>query len=89
MRTSKKAVCTAQLEPGNWKQDLNRFLHHYKATLCSTTSMTPSELLNGRKLITEMLFVPKSLYAKKRVAFSVDCLKQKDECMKQCIKESL
>jgi transposase InsO family protein len=78
MRTLGKAVRTAQLE-GSWKQELSRFLRHYRATPHSTTSMTPSELLNGRKLRTEMPSLPTM---RKTVTFTDRLLHLRDQCVK-------
>ena len=52
MRTLEKAIRTAHLEQKNWKQEMNAFLRHYRATPLSTTDMSPSEALDGRKLQT-------------------------------------
>ena len=54
MRTLNKALRAAQMDTGSWKQELFKFLRHYRATPHSTTGMSPSELLNKRKLRTEL-----------------------------------
>ena len=50
MRTLEKAIRAAHIEEGNWKQALYTFLRQYRATPHSTTSTSPSEALNNRKL---------------------------------------
>ena len=52
MRTLGKAIRTAHLEKKNWKQEMNAFLRQYRATPHSTTDVSPSEALNGRKIQT-------------------------------------
>lgn len=84
MRTLKKAVQAAQLESGSWKQELHRFLRHYRASPHSTTGESPSELLNGRKLRTEL---PSVVSPRKKVTFTDDRLRQRDERMKQYMKQ--
>ena len=54
IRTPGKAIRTAMIEKGNWKQELFTFLRHYIATFQTTTDMSPSEMLNKRKLKTEV-----------------------------------
>ena len=54
MKTIEKAIRISMLEKGNWKQTLYQFLRHYMATPHSSTGITPSEMLNGRKLRTEL-----------------------------------
>ena len=49
---TRKTIRTAHLEQKNWKQEMNAFLRQYRATPHSTTDMSPSEALNGRKLQT-------------------------------------
>ena len=49
MKTLNKAVRTAILEKGSWKQELYRFLRHYRATPHSTTGKSPAEMLKNRK----------------------------------------
>ena len=84
MRTLKKAVQTAQMESGSWKQELHRFLRHYRATPHSTTGQSPSELLYGRKLRTELPSVTSNT---KKVTFTDDRLRGRDERMKRYMKE--
>ncbi len=50
IRTLVKTIRTAR----NWKQELWRFLRQYRATPHSTTKVSPSEALNGRKLRTTL-----------------------------------
>lgn len=56
MQTLGKFIRAAYLEHRNWKQELQSFLRQYRATPHSTTStcMSPSEALNGRKLKTRL-----------------------------------
>ena len=86
MRTLNKAVKTAKLEKGSWKQEIFTFLRQYRATPHSTTGLSPSELLNGRKLRTEM---PTLVKRKKSVRFEdqVDFAKKRDERLKSYMKE--
>jgi hypothetical protein len=50
MRTIEKAIRTAHIEKKNWKQALYQFLRQYRATPHTTTNVSPSEVLNNRKL---------------------------------------
>ncbi|CAB4038457.1 uncharacterized protein K02A2.6-like [Paramuricea clavata] len=52
MRTLEKAIRTTHLEKKNWKQEMNAFLRQYRATPHSTTDVSPSQALNGRKIQT-------------------------------------
>ena len=45
---------TAVVEGKNWKQELYKFLRKYRATPHTTTNVSPSEALNGRKLKTTL-----------------------------------
>ena len=45
-----KSIKIAHLEGKNWKQELYKFLRQYRATPHSTTTVSPSEALNSRKL---------------------------------------
>lgn len=83
MKTLGKAVRTAQLETGNWKQQLFHFLRHYRATPHTTTSVSPAELLNGRKLRTEL---PVYKSPVKKVQFMDERLIKRDERMKMYMK---
>ena len=65
MRTLGKAIRTAKVDSGNWKQEIFMFLRHYRATPHSSTGLSPAEMLNGRKLRTEVRNVSK----KKTVTF--------------------
>ena len=84
MRTLGKAVRTAQMDYGDWRQELNRFLRHYRATPHSTTGVTPSELLNGRKLRTELPSVSKK---KEDMSVTGNRLKERDDILKAYMKE--
>jgi len=50
MPNLEKRVQTAVVEGKNWKQELYKFLRQYRATPHTTTNVSPSEALNGRKL---------------------------------------
>ena len=50
MPNLEKCVRTAVVEEKNWKQELYKFLRQYRATPHTTTNVSPSEALNGRKL---------------------------------------
>ena len=50
MPNLKRRVQTAVVEGKNWKQELYKFLRQYRATPHTTTNVSPSEALNGRKL---------------------------------------
>ena len=50
MPNLEKCVRTAVVEGKNWKQELYKFLRQYRATPHTTTNVSPSEALNGRKL---------------------------------------
>lgn len=54
MRTVQKAIRTAHTQGQNWKQELPKFLRNYRATQHSTTTVSPAELLFGRKLRTKL-----------------------------------
>lgn len=54
MRTIEKFIRAVIIEGGNWRQELFRFLRHYRATPHTSTGVSPAELLNGRKLRTEL-----------------------------------
>jgi transposase InsO family protein len=86
MRTIAKAVRAAMIEQGSWKQELYTFLRHYRATPHSTTGMSPAEMLNKRKLKTELpLLVKKDVSAtlKDRVRLA----EEKDTRVKSYMKE--
>ena len=84
MRTLGKAVKTAMVEIGSWKQQLYQFLRHYRATPHSTTGVSPAMMLNGRKLRTELPVV----HVQKKVRFQdqENLLKQRDERLKEYMK---
>ena len=50
IRTLVKTIRTTSASGLNWKQELWKFLLQYRATPHSTTGLSPSEALNGRKL---------------------------------------
>ena len=50
IQTLSKSIKIAHPEGKNWKQELYKFLRHYRATTHSTTDVSPSEALNNRKL---------------------------------------
>ncbi len=54
MKTIEKAIRAATVEGRNWKQAMYTFLRQYRATPHSTTSVSPSEALNNRKLKTHL-----------------------------------
>ena len=85
MRTLNKAVKTAKIEKGNWKQEIYKFLRHYRATPHSTTSISPCEMLNGRKLKTELPVRVR----RKAVRFKdqVELAERKDQRLKEYMKE--
>jgi hypothetical protein len=83
MDTLGKAVRTAMPERWSWKQEMYRFLRHYRATPHSTTGKSPAELLNGRKLLTDLPSVLKP----QKFSENVDILKRRDERMKQYMKQ--
>jgi hypothetical protein len=85
MRTLNKVLRIAKMEKGSWKQELFKFLRHYRATPHSSTGMSPSEMLNSRKLRTEL----PSRVRKKRVKFKdeVELAERRDERLKQYMKE--
>ena len=85
MRTLNKAVKTAKLDKGNWKQEIFTFLRHYRATPHSTTGLSPCEMLNGRKLRTELPMKPQ----KKQVRFEdqITLSQRRDERLKAYMKE--
>ena len=65
VRTLGKIIRTAMIETGSWKQKLFTFLRHYRTTPQTTTGMSPSEMLNKRKLRTEVPAVSR----RKKVSF--------------------
>ena len=85
MRTLGKAIHTAKVDSGNWKQEIFMFLRHYRATPHSPTGLSLAEMLNGRKLRTEVPNVSK----KKTVTFQdrVDLASRKDERVIAYIKD--
>ena len=54
MRSLGKAIKSAVVEKKNWKNQINTFLRHYRATPHCTTGLSPCEMLNKRKLRTEI-----------------------------------
>ena len=49
MRTIEKAIRAAVIEKGSWKQELYKFLRHYRATPHGTTGKSPREMLYHRE----------------------------------------
>ena len=87
MRTLEKAIRTAMIEKGSWKQQLYQFLRHYWATPHSTVADSPAELLYKQKLRTELPAVP---LRHKKVRFEDDAeeiLRHRDARQKQYMKE--
>ena len=58
VQTLEKSIRIAHLEGKNWKQELYKVLRQYRATPHSTTSVSPSEALNNRKLKTTIPELP-------------------------------
>ena len=58
VQTLEKSIRFAYLEGKTWKQELYKFLRQYRATPHSTTSVSPSEALNNRKLKTTIPELP-------------------------------
>ena len=86
MRTLTKAVRSAVLDKGSWRQEICTFLRHYRAAPHSTTGISPAELLYQRPLRTE---VPRVSSQTKRVTFQdqVMLAKRRDERLKGYMKE--
>ena len=84
MRTLGKFIRATVVERGSWKQELNRFLRLYRATPHSTTQATPSEMLNSRKLRTEMPSLP--VKRKVRFADQEEIIRQRDNRLKETMK---
>jgi len=87
MRTMKKAIRASMVERGSWRQELYRFLRHYRATPHSITDLSPSEMLNGRKLRTEIPKSPASTQKKVRFADQDHLIRLRDTRLKQYMKE--
>lgn len=75
------AVNAAQLDCGDWRQEIFSFLRHYRATPHSTTGKSPAELHLNRKIKTELPFL------KKDPVIIYEALRRKDDRVKQHIKE--
>ena len=90
MRTIEKAIRTAMIPTGSWKQQLYKFLRHYRATPHSTTGFSPAELLYKRKIKTELPIAP-STSNKKTFGQSIydakEILRQNEERMKSYMKQ--
>ena len=67
-RTIEKAIHTAVIEKGSWKEELYRFLRHYCAIPHGTTEKSPGEMLYHRKIKTELPIAQ----TQKRVRFEDD-----------------
>ena len=87
MRTLAKAVRAAMIEKGSWKQELYTFLRHYRATPHSTTGMSPCEMLNKRKLKTEVPVLAKKRPASMSVDDKIQLAEKKDYRVKVHMKE--
>lgn len=49
-RSLLKRLIISQNEKGNWREDLNKYLHMYRATPHSTTLKSPAELMFNRNI---------------------------------------
>ena len=58
MRTLGKAIKTAKIQHGSWKQALFQFLRIYRATSHATTGESPAKLMFGRPIRTILLERP-------------------------------
>ena len=54
MKTVQKAIRTAHIQGRDWKKELQNFLRNYRATPHVTTTVSPGEVLFGRKLRTKL-----------------------------------
>jgi hypothetical protein len=87
MRTLEKSIRTSMLERGSWKQELYRFLRHYRATPHSTTEVSPAEMLNARKLRTEVPCAPATTQKRVHFADQDNIIKLRDARLKRYMKE--
>ena len=71
VQTLEKSIRITHLEGKNWKQELYKFLRQYRATPHSTTSVSPSEALNNRKLKTTIPELPLTNVIKSKVRLRI------------------
>jgi hypothetical protein len=83
MDTLGKAIRAAMVEKGSWKQEMYKFLRHYRATPHSTTGVSPAEMLYGRKLRTDLPSIQKQVH----FADKMDVVRRRDERMKDYMKQ--
>jgi transposase InsO family protein len=86
MRTLQKSIRAAIIEKRNWKQAMNQFLLNYRATPHSTTSISPSESLNSRKIKTMLPEMPSTSKPQQKSMAERDA--QKKDQMKSCADNS-
>lgn len=58
MSTLNKNIRASSVERRNWKQELYKFLRHYRATPHSSTHISPFEALTGRQMNTVLPQMP-------------------------------
>lgn len=86
MRTLEKFIRAVKIEGGNWRQEVFRFLRHYRATPHSVTGLSPSEMLNNRKLRTEIPWYDNPEYKRVKFSDTVEHAKTRDKRVKQYMK---
>ncbi len=86
MHTLQKCIRAAIIEKKNWKQAMNQFLLNYRATPHSTTSISPSESLNNRKIKT--MLPEMSSISKPRQKPMAEFDAQKKDQIKSCTDNS-
>lgn len=69
-RVLKSCIQAAILEKKPWKKTVNDFLQVYRSTPHSKTSVSPSELLVGRKMHTRLNVLPPVSFSKDTAALS-------------------
>ncbi|XP_064472857.1 uncharacterized protein K02A2.6-like [Ornithodoros turicata] len=60
IKNVKKTVKAAGIQGRSWKEELHEYLLNYRATPHTTTGITPSELLFGRKIRTKLPQLPET-----------------------------
>ena len=88
MRTIEKAVRTAMLDRGSWKQELFKFLRHCRATPHGTIGTSPEEMVYVRKIKTELPVAP---MVQKKLQFADDSLermRRSEDWMKRYMKDT-